>query len=97
MLTAEPSCCPGDHAPQVIGIAASCRLPQIDRQPHDQDLVHPVVDMLAEAHGMLAAPALVVKHDPLAKVAAEHAEAVGEGLDRVGSGSVAAKLRNRPE
>ena len=35
---------------------------------------------------MLAATALVVEHDPLAKIAAEHAEAVGEGLDRVGVG-----------
>jgi hypothetical protein len=32
---------------------------------------------------MLAAPALVVKHNPLAEIAAEHAEAVSEGLDRI--------------
>ena len=90
--------CPGDHAPQVVGIAASGRLPQIDRKTHDEDLVDPVAEMLAEAHGVLAATALVVEHDPLAKIAAEHAEAVGKGLDRVlASGSVAAKLRNRPE
>ena len=85
--------CPGDHAPQEVGIAASGRFPQIDRKTHDQDLVDPVAEMLAEAHGLLAVTALVVEHDPLAQAAAEHAEAVGKGLDRVlvglGGGEVA--------
>ena len=47
--------------------------------------------------GCLPLTALVVEHDPLAKVAAEHAEAVGKGLDRVGirlgGGEVAEQTR----
>ena len=88
---------PGDHAIQVIGIPSPCRLPEIDREPHDQDLVDPFVDMLAEPHRMPAAPALVVEHDPLAQAAAEQAEAVGEALIASRLRSVAAKSRNRPE